>query len=157
MAKRKGEMIKAMRGLRDYLIAGEVFFPGSDLNVFFRYWTDRALGEYRYGKTVWSAAYNWDYLPKTAAAKALGRNGGQTLEHAVPVNVLFKAFKAAETDADFQAVIDAYTVTIVTREEDKAIRSAYRGAVKHMPEGWKIGDDPLARYRLAGVNPKEIE
>jgi len=154
MTEINGSMIETLRGLRDYLAAGRAFFNRSDTIVHFRNWIDRDLAGHKYGAVIWDARTNWADLPKTRAAR---RAETGTVEHAVPVNVLFDGLMAAQADADFQAVINAYTVTIVTRDEDKAINRAFHNARRHMPPGWKIGDDPLARYRLAGINVEEIK
>lgn len=74
-----------------------------------------------------------------------------TVEHSVPIDVLYRQFVVAQSDSEFQALIHHYCVAIVTKDEDKAIRGAFIGAKSQMPAGWQWGEDPLARYKCAGV------
>ena len=72
-----------------------------------------------------------------------------TVEHAVPVNVLFSFFWDAETEDAMQAVIDAYVVAVVTKEEDELLTA--KGWKEKMPKCWRFGDDPLTRWTMAGI------
>ena len=72
-----------------------------------------------------------------------------TVEHAIPVNVLFTFFWDAETPDDMQAIIDAYAVAVVTKEEDERLNAA--GLRETMPLGWWFGDDALARWNKANI------
>ena len=65
------------------------------------------------------------------------------------VNVLFDLFWRAETASDMQAVIDAYAVVVITREENMRLNAA--GLWSGMPDGWKSGDDPQARWNTVGI------
>ncbi len=40
-------------------------------------------------------------------------------------------------------------VAVLLRSEDQELKKA--GLNSRMPPGWTLGDDPLARYRAAGV------
>ena len=80
-----------------------------------------------------------------------GNRCGQTVtvDHAIPVNVLFDLFWRAETAGDMQAVIDAYAVAVITREENMRLNAA--GLRSGMPDGWKSGDKPRARWNTVGM------
>ena len=80
-----------------------------------------------------------------------GNRCGQTVtvDHAIPVNVLFDLFWRAETAGDMQAVIDAYAVAVITREENMRLNAA--GLRSGMPDGWKSGDEPRARWNTVGI------
>jgi len=77
-----------------------------------------------------------------------------TVEHAVPVNVLFGLFWSAETPDAMRAVVDAYAVAVVTKEEDERLNVA--GIRETMPIGWQPGDDPLARWKMAGIEVPDL-
>ncbi len=118
----------------------------------FRNVIDRELGFAKYGVEVWGAGTAIGKLPMSKkATQALndGHKADLTVEHTIPVSVLYQSFAIAETDAEFQAVIDHYHVALVTKEENKAINRAYVGAQSRMPTGWKMGDAILARYVIA--------
>jgi hypothetical protein len=91
--------------------------------------------------------------PASLAALGLGRShwtgSTVTVEHALPIRLMFDAFMAAESPAEMQSVIDAYRVAVVTRAEDARLRSA--GLQSTMPAGWKGGDDPMARWHSGGI------
>lgn len=72
-----------------------------------------------------------------------------TVDHAIPVSVLFAHFWAAETRAAMQAVIDAYAVAVVTKEENGRLKAAELKA--SMPADWRFGDDPLARWNTVRI------
>ena len=120
----------------------------------FRNVIDRELGFAKYGVKVWGARTAVGKLPtskKAAQALSEGRVTDVTVEHTVPVNVLYANFSVAESDAEFQAVVDHYHVALVTKEENKAINRAYVKAQTRMPTDWKMGDAILARYVSAGL------
>ena len=72
-----------------------------------------------------------------------------TVDHAIPVNVLFSHFWDAETPSDMQEVIDAYAVAVVTKQEDELL--SILGLKAKMPDGWRFGDDPLVRWKKACI------
>ena len=116
-------------------------------------WDDR-IGAEKFGG-VWSiykAKKNPRHPASTEALK-IGRANWMgktvTVEHAIPVNVLFSLFWDAGTPSDMQAIIDAYAVAVVTREENERLNDA--GLSKAMPVGWKLGDDPLARWNKVKI------
>ena len=72
-----------------------------------------------------------------------------TVDHAIPVNVLFSHFWEAETPGDMRAVIDAYAVAVITKHEDRHLNDL--GLKAEMPDGWRFGDDPLERWKKACI------
>lgn len=91
--------------------------------------------------------------PASSAALKLDRTSWTgkvvTIEHAIPIRVLFEAFLAAESEHPMREVIDNYHVAVVTREKDGRLRAA--GLASKMPEGWTWVDDPKARWRAVGI------
>ena len=115
---------------------------------------DRRVGGEKFGG-VWSipTARKNPKHPASRAAVGIPRNewtgSTVTVEHAIPIKVMFDLFWQAQTDADMQTIIDAYAVAVVTKEEDERLRDIRLG--QSMPEGWRFGDDPLARWRRVGI------
>lgn len=72
-----------------------------------------------------------------------------TVDHAIPVKVLFSHFWDADTSHDMQAVIDAYAVAVITKQEDGYLNDL--GLKAEMPDGWRFGDDPLVRWKMARI------
>ena len=120
----------------------------------FRNSWDSRIGAAKFGG-VWSIsmARKNTHHPASRGALRIGRGNwcGQTVtvDHAIPVNVLFDLFWKAETAVDMMAVIDAYAVAVITREENERLNAA--GLRSRMPHGWKPGDEPLARWIAAGI------
>ena len=116
-------------------------------------WDDR-IGDEKFGG-VWSidkARKNSRHPASTEALKIPRENWTSktvTVEHAIPVNVLFSLFWDAETSNEMQAVIDAYTVAVVTKQEDERLTAL--GLRKAMPVGWQFGDDPLVRWNMVHI------
>lgn len=127
--------------------------PGDKMRLF-RLVIDRELGRVKYGVEVWGARTAIGRLPITKAAGLAideGRLADVTVEHTVPVGVLYAAFMKAASDQEFQSIVDHYHVALVTKAEDKLIRNSYKKAQSQMPEGWQFGFDCLARYRGVGI------
>jgi len=116
---------------------------------------DRRIGGLKFGG-VWSVAKARQNKlhPASVAALKIDRSDwtGQTVtvEHAVPITVLYDVFMAANTHALMDAVLRAYNVAVVTREEDRRLRMA--GLSRSMPVGWQWGDDPYARWHAVGIS-----
>ncbi len=72
-------------------------------------------------------------------------------EHAVPAGVIRKVILSCtpEEGAVARCLQAAGSVAILLRTEDFRLKQA--GMNSKMPEGWKIGDDPLARYKTVGI------
>jgi len=62
-------------------------------------------------------------------------------EHAIPLKVLFPL--------PFENALELYVPVLITKEEDARLSAA--GLKSRMPKGWKVGNDPLARYRKVGI------
>lgn len=83
-----------------------------------------------------------------------GVQGGRNpfiYEHAVPAGVIRDALLAGPRteDAISCTLRDAGPVAVLLRTEDARLREV--GLNARMPEGWRVGDDPLARYEAAGI------
>ncbi len=72
-----------------------------------------------------------------------------TVDHGIPINVLFEYFWRAETPDEMERVIDAYIVAVITEAEDKRLRG--NDLQSKMPNNWTGLDDPLARWNKVGI------
>jgi len=94
-------------------------------------------------------------LAETYSRRAFyGVQGGRNpfiYEHAVPAGVIRDALLAGPRtpEAIDQTLAAAGPVAVLLRAEDARLREA--GLNSKMPEGWKVGDDPLARYQAVGI------
>lgn len=81
-----------------------------------------------------------------------------TYEHAVPCRVIIDILVENEerlTEELCQQVFDKYAVLcLVLKSEDKKLEKA--GLFKKMPQGWKYGDSPWARYEAVGIVPVAV-
>ena len=117
---------------------------------------DARIGAEKFGG-VWSIQKAKKNLRHPASTEALkiGRENWTgktvTVEHAIPVKVLFSLFWDVETPDGMQAIIDAYAVAVVTKEEDERLNSDTDRLRDAMPSGWRFGDDPLARWNKVNI------
>lgn len=115
---------------------------------------DVRIGIEKFGG-VWSIskAKNNPHHPASKEALKLPRENWSgsvvTVDHAIPIKVLFSLFWEAETPGDMQAIVDAYAVAVITTEENERLNAA--GLKVAMPNGWRLGDDPLARWNKVGI------
>ncbi len=80
-----------------------------------------------------------------------GKKSGFIYEHAVPAGVVREALLRgpATEEAVATCLRAAGKVAVLLRTEDARLREV--GLASTMPVGWSLGDDPLARYRAAGI------
>lgn len=136
------------------------YVQNSRLQKAFRDNWDNRIGAEKFGG-VWSigkARKNSRHPVSTEALNIPREEWTQktvTVEHAIPINVLFSAFWDARTRNEMQAVIDAYAVAVVTKQEDERLTAL--GLRKAMPVGWRFGDDPLARWNKANIEVPIVE
>jgi hypothetical protein len=143
--------------LRAGLVAWRAVDTGADrraLSKALRDNWDRRIGRAKFGG-VWSIARARQNMRHPASREALGidrtswTKANVTVEHAVPIRVMFDHFIAADNDEKMETVIDAYHVAVITLAEDVRLRET--GLHSKMPAGWQLGDDPLARWRQVGI------
>lgn len=76
---------------------------------------------------------------------------GLRYEHRIPLSKI----KSLIADCDFdplqseKILEDYFQIVWITNEEDDSLKR--HGLNSRMPEGWKNGDDPDARYQKAGI------
>ena len=127
----------------------------SKLRKVFRDNWDYRIGAKKFGG-VWSIDKAKTNLLHPASAEALKIDRWAwtgkivTVDHAIPVNVLFTHFWDAETSHAMQAVIDAYAVAVITKQEDELLSAL--GLRAKMPDDWQFGDDPLVRWKKARID-----
>ncbi len=83
-----------------------------------------------------------------ARRKLYGKSSPYIYEHAVPASTIRKALIVSDrAEATISwALTHAGRVAVLLREEDARLRKAKLG--RRMPAGWRLGDDPLARYTV---------
>ena len=156
-------LIDEAQGLHAGLTAWRDTDPCVDkraLSKAFRDNWDRRIGGLKFDG-VWSISMARRNLLHPASHAALkiprkdwsGRN--VTVEHSIPVSILYSAFIEEGNPGDLRAVIDAYYVAVVTQVENKRLRDA--GLRQSMPSGWEWGDDPLARWKTVGIEVEPIQ
>ena len=105
-----------------------------------------ALEEFRRQEVDLSATYS--------RSKFYGKQNGRNpfiYEHSVPAGLIRKALlegQRTEDDVAF-ALQSAGQVVVLLRAEDSLLKDAVLSA--RMPAGWKLGDNPLARYQAVGT------
>ena len=145
--------LRLQAGLKAWSEVDREVSPSKLAKAFRDNW-DCRVGGLKFGG-VWSigVARGNARHPASKAAIGIPRNEWTgrtvTVEHAIPIKVMFGFFWDAQTDWDMQKIIDAYAVAVVTREENARLRDAKLG--QSMPKGWHFGDDPLARWRTVGI------
>ena len=80
-----------------------------------------------------------------------GKKDGFIYEHAVPAGVVREWLLRAKTTPErvSLALRASAPVAVLLRSEDAQLRAV--GLNAKMPEGWQMGDNPLARYDAAGI------
>ena len=156
------DMALALRkGLKAWLKKDRYLYDGDDptesprLRKAFRDNWDARIGFEKFGG-VWSitkARSNHERHPASEEAQTIPPVAWSkltvTVDHAIPVKILFSMFWHAETRHDMEAVIEAYEVAVITKDENDRLNAA--GWKQEMPDGWRPGDDPQARWK--GVEP----
>lgn len=84
-----------------------------------------------------------------------GKKSPFLYEHTIPASLVrHQLLSVQPVRAEVEAVLSsAGAVAVVLREEDDLLR--LHGLRSFMPEGWAWGDDPLARYHVAGLEIAE--
>ena len=100
-----------------------------------------------------------DLAETYARRRFYGKQGGRNpfiYEHTVPAGVLRTAMLQAAPGPDVAARVlrSAGGVAVLLRGEDERLRAAGLGS--RMPDGWALGDDPLARYIVAGIELSDV-
>ena len=132
----------------------------SRLRKAFRDNWDTRIGARKFGG-VWSIGKAKTNLRHPASEKALGiarerwSDSTVTVDHAIPVSILFDPFWHADTPDAMQAVIGAYVVAVITKDENNLLNAA--GLRQAMPDGWRFGCDPQARWNAVGIDVPDVD
>ena len=115
------------------------------------------LWERRRGTKIQSAKFR----SKNALDLKFGKSE-MVYDHAVPVRYLQGELLALKEVSTFglRSILNKYDIfVLITKAEDEMLNSA--GFNRSMPDGWKVGDDPLARYNETDIeivnNPDYLE
>lgn len=140
-------------GLKAWAAVDRDVKPSSLKKVFRDNWDSR-VGKVKFGG-VWSvpmARTNFRH-PASEEALRIPRHEWSgsivTVDHAIPVTIMFGFFWNAKLDVEMQRIVDAYAVAAITREEDERLRNEQLSM--KMPKGWEFGKDPLARWKHVGI------
>ena len=157
LALREG--LKAWLEKDRYLHGGDPAESFSLQKAFRDNWDMRIGGE-KFGG-VWSIAKaksNGDH-PASEEANTIPKKDWSgktvTVDHAIPVKVLFDLFWRAETPGDMEKVTDAYWVAVITKDENDRLNAA--GLKQRMPKGWQLGDDPRARWNEVNIDVPDAQ
>lgn len=95
---------------------------------------------------MWSESARVEWSEDPAAARLV-------IEHAEPMNLLLRRLvddEALTPRRCLSLLRPALLTTVITAAEHRDISAA--GLANSMPAGWVEGDDPLARYKAAGID-----
>jgi len=113
-----------------------------------------AASEYRISEKAFSKfkALGTDLSEVHKRSKFYGKNSPFLYEHAIPATIVRdQILRVKPTQQSVLNVLrKAGPVVVVLREEDKLLRKHRLN--QDMPEGWKWGGNPMARYRRAGIS-----
>ena len=113
-----------------------------------------AAAEYRISEKAFSKfkVLGTDLSEVHKRSKFYGKNSPFMYEHAIPATIVRdQLLKVKPTQQSVLRVLQkAGPVIVVLRQEDKLLRKHRLN--QDMPDGWKWGGNPLARYRRAGIN-----
>jgi hypothetical protein len=75
--------------------------------------------------------------------------GGFDIDHAVVLCMVHDEIMELHTEVEIEMLLRQNVIGVkLTTKEHKELNKSYK---QHMPEGWKWGDDPLARYKAIGL------
>ncbi len=88
-------------------------------------------------------------------SKFYGKKSPFLYEHTIPASLVRQQLLLVQpVRVEVEVVLNsAGAVAVVLREEDDLLRT--HGLRSSMPGGWTWGDDPLARYHVAGIEITE--
>lgn len=99
----------------------------------------------------WFHDNNVDLSVEYARSRFYGKGSPLMYEHSIPASVirgiLLNAESSEETVQDI--LYQSGYVVVVMRSEDEALSSC--GLARKMPDSWRFGDNPFARYKMAGI------
>lgn len=105
------------------------------------------LWERRRGSKLQSAKFR-----SKAAAGLTFQNGQLVYDHAVPFRYIQDELLSLHQPSNdkIEEVLNRFeTIVLITKDEDTQLNAA--GYNHKMPPGWKVGEDPLARYKAVGI------
>jgi hypothetical protein len=149
--------------LRRWLTAGLRIPEVADLHGDAGYLLNNMIAKYTLAASAYAVSESAETLllqqgvdfERTYPRRAFyGKRGGRNpfiYEHAVPAGVLRAELLGASGDDQrvLEILMGAGPVAVLLRTEDERLRAAGLGS--RMPEGWRVGDDPLARYHAVGI------
>ena len=155
-----GKALALREGLKAWLEKDRFLHDGDPtesprLQKAFRDNWDTRIGGEKFGG-VWSIAKarsNEDH-PASKEARTIPSAAWSkqtvTVDHAIPIKVLFRLFWNAETPDDMKKVTDAYWVAVITKDENNRLNAT--GLKQKMPDDWQLGNDPLARWNKVNID-----
>lgn len=99
----------------------------------------------------WFRSNNVDLSVEYARSRFYGKGSPLMYEHSIPASVirglLLKADSREEIVRDILS--QSGCVVVVMRSEDEALSA--HGLARKMPDSWRFGGNPFARYEMAGI------
>lgn len=149
--------------LRRWLTAGLCIPEVVNLHGNAGYLLNNMIAKYTLAASVYSVSesaerlllqHGVDFEKTYSRRKFYGKQAGRNpfiYEHAVPAGVL--RAELLEANGNTQRIKEilkgAGPVAVLLRDEDDRLRTA--GLRSRMPQGWHVGEDPLARYHAVGI------
>ena len=86
-----------------------------------------------------------------ARSRFYGKSSPLMYEHSIPSSIIRSLLLEAEPSAEsVQKVLkQSGFVVVIMRTEDEALMR--HGLARRMPDSWAFGDNPFARYQVAGI------
>jgi len=112
-----------------------------------------ASSEYQISEAAlnWFKANTVDLSIAYARSRFYGKNSPLMYEHTIPASVIREVLLEVEpTEPSVHSVLQksGHVVVVMRSEDEELIR---HGLSRKMPEGWRFGENPYARYDFAGI------
>jgi hypothetical protein len=112
-----------------------------------------AASKYR----ISSLALSWfhdnkvDLSLEYSRSRFYGKNSPLMYEHSIPASVIRSILLDANSSEEIvqDILCQSGFVVVIMRFEDEALSS--HGLARKMPESWLFGENPFARYEMAGI------
>ena len=152
------------RALRKWITAGLLIDEVRELNGDAGYLLSNMIAKYtlaasRYRLSTealgWFTSNGIELSEEYARSRYYGKNSPVMYEHSIPAGVVRSFLLTQEpSEPTVRSILQsAGEVVVVMRSEDERLVAS--GLAKKMPEGWSFGDDPHARYAVAGIHLSE--
>lgn len=104
----------------------------------------------------WFCDNKVDLSAEYTRSRFYGKNSPLMYEHSIPASIIRGILLNAEAREDAVQTIlqQSGYVVVVMRSEDEALSS--HGLARKMPDAWCFGNNPFARYEMAGIGLSNV-